>query len=387
MSQLAPDRAVDIEARMPEARARLVRLCAYLSGDRDAAEDLAQETLIEAWRSQGRLTDPAGYQRWLAAIARNVCMRWARRRGRERAHDASYPDAALGAPLEQFASADDLEVELERDELATLLDRALAFLPPETQRILIEKYIEELPLAEQASRLGLSEGALAVRLHRGRLALRRVLTTELGHEAAAYGLLEPAAAGWDETRIWCPVCGARRLIGRLDPAIGELALRCPACTEPPDIYVSYVQLPDLLRGARSYRPAFAKVLAWADAYYRPGLFRRTLPCMSCGAPTRLGGDLPSGLPDVIANIGPILVHCDSCHTTISTARTAIGLCLPEGRQFWRDHPRIQVRPSYEVMAGGRPAVVSRFASVAGSAHLDVITDRDSFEVLGVHWAG
>ena len=33
-------------------RRRLVRLCATISGDRDAAEDLAQETLLEAWRKQ-----------------------------------------------------------------------------------------------------------------------------------------------------------------------------------------------------------------------------------------------------------------------------------------------------------------------------------------------
>jgi hypothetical protein len=64
-------------------RRRLVRLCASLSGDRDAAEDLAQETLLEAWRNAGKLTDPAGVDRWLAAVARNVCKRWARGRARE----------------------------------------------------------------------------------------------------------------------------------------------------------------------------------------------------------------------------------------------------------------------------------------------------------------
>jgi DNA-directed RNA polymerase specialized sigma24 family protein len=31
-------------------RARLVHLCAYLTGNGEAAEDLAQETLVEAWR-------------------------------------------------------------------------------------------------------------------------------------------------------------------------------------------------------------------------------------------------------------------------------------------------------------------------------------------------
>ena len=64
-------------------RRRLVRLCAVISGDPAAAEDLAQETLLEAWRNAHKLHDPSGAERWLAAIARNVCLRNARRRGRE----------------------------------------------------------------------------------------------------------------------------------------------------------------------------------------------------------------------------------------------------------------------------------------------------------------
>ena len=41
---------VDIAAALPLERMRLVRLCARLSGNPDAAEDLAHETLAEAWR-------------------------------------------------------------------------------------------------------------------------------------------------------------------------------------------------------------------------------------------------------------------------------------------------------------------------------------------------
>jgi DNA-directed RNA polymerase specialized sigma24 family protein len=67
----------------PERRRRLVRLCATISGDAQAAEDLAQETLLEAWRNAHKLHDPSGADRWVAAIARNVCLRWARRRGRD----------------------------------------------------------------------------------------------------------------------------------------------------------------------------------------------------------------------------------------------------------------------------------------------------------------
>lgn len=59
-------------------RPRLVRLCASLTDDPASAEDLAQETLIQAWRIWSRLNDPAALSPWLAAIARNVCLRWRR---------------------------------------------------------------------------------------------------------------------------------------------------------------------------------------------------------------------------------------------------------------------------------------------------------------------
>lgn len=75
-----------LESVLPHEWPRLVRLCAHFSGDRDAAEDLAQETLLEAWRHQDQLRDWQGYSAWLSAIARNVSLRWLRKYGHERAH-------------------------------------------------------------------------------------------------------------------------------------------------------------------------------------------------------------------------------------------------------------------------------------------------------------
>ncbi len=57
---------------LPAERARLVGLCVHLTGNAGITEDLAQETLVEAWRQQSKLRDPAGYTQWLSAIARNV---------------------------------------------------------------------------------------------------------------------------------------------------------------------------------------------------------------------------------------------------------------------------------------------------------------------------
>src|SRR5215472_11653127 len=62
-----------------DERARLVRLCTRLTGDAAAADDLAQETLLEAWRSQQALRAPDRFSAWLSGIARNVCLRWMRR--------------------------------------------------------------------------------------------------------------------------------------------------------------------------------------------------------------------------------------------------------------------------------------------------------------------
>lgn len=73
-----------VQAALEGERARIVRLCAHLSGEPAVAEDLAQETLIEAWRHLDHLRDVNAYQAWLTGIARNICLRWRRRRHRER---------------------------------------------------------------------------------------------------------------------------------------------------------------------------------------------------------------------------------------------------------------------------------------------------------------
>lgn len=72
-----------LEARLAAERPRLVSLCARLSGDVGMAEDLAQETLAEVWRLRAKLRQSEGLSAWLNAIARNICLRWARERGRD----------------------------------------------------------------------------------------------------------------------------------------------------------------------------------------------------------------------------------------------------------------------------------------------------------------
>ena len=382
------DTGFTLEALLPSDRARIVRLCARLSGDLDAAEDLAQETLVEAWRNLHKLHDQQGRAQWLSAIAVNVCRRWGRRHGREMARmmrldgsgDEVAPDLEDG-PADAF----DLEVELERDELATLLDRAMALLPPETRMILVERYIRETPVAEVAARLGVSEGLVAVRLHRGKLQLRQVLATELRNEAVAYGLASMDVNEWQETRIWCSNCGQRRLRGWFDRATGELAFGCPDCCPEPIGY-SFALLPGILAGVKGYRAALSRQMAWSDAYYRQALAQHSARCMRCGRPASVRIGLPEEVAVWLHNVHAVHVRCEVCQPPDWTTLTGLALDLPEGRRFWRQHQRIRTLPEREIEVDGRAAILASFESVAGTARLDVVSLRDTFEVIGVYGA-
>src|SRR5579885_2762403 len=176
-----------LEISLALERPRLVGLCARLTGRNDIAEDLAQETLLEAWRHLNDLRDQQKFSQWLSGIARNVCLRWQQKQGKEASHTAPSALCSLDAPdeiEEQLADEFDLEIHLDHKELIELLDRALALLPADTRAVLIERYVLESPLADVAARLGVQTSVAAMRLQRGKLALRRVLETQFEEELA-----------------------------------------------------------------------------------------------------------------------------------------------------------------------------------------------------------
>jgi len=141
---------VGADITLPVDYARLVRRCARLAGDAQAAEDLAQDTLVEAWRQRHKLGQTAGGEAWLFAIARNVCLRWATARRRDREHVISpRPGESAIVPdiVARVADTVDLEGDVERAEVAALVDEALALLPPGTRAALIERYMHDAPQA------------------------------------------------------------------------------------------------------------------------------------------------------------------------------------------------------------------------------------------------
>jgi uncharacterized protein len=132
------------------------------------AEDVTQDALIAAFVGLDRLREPGRFGSWLYAIASNLARMRLRRPSPPVVH-------AVPAP-----TADEM---LERNERASLVRAALGTLGERDREVLVLHYFEGLECREIAARRGLSPGAVRVRLHRARAALRDELTP-LRHEEA-----------------------------------------------------------------------------------------------------------------------------------------------------------------------------------------------------------
>jgi RNA polymerase sigma-70 factor (ECF subfamily) len=369
-----------------DQRARLVRLCAAISRDPSVAEDLAQETLSVAWRRRHSLRDPQNTSAWLNGIARNVCRHWLRRRRGPAAPAAGHPDDA--PPLDP-ADDFDLELELERSELAALLDRAMARLPAATRAALVARVVDGLPQAEIARRLGTTEGAVEARLHRGKLLLKKVLTTDLRDDARAYGLLGPEHE-WQQSRIWCPGCGRTRLLGRFEGS-SWLEMRCPDCCDAPDGSLISGGGPSFYAGVSGFRAALSRLTRWA--YPRThGLAPRspgTITCWECrgAVPYRVEPAYEPGVPAMMRGRLYLKSRCPRCGCAVSTLLAGNTICLPEGARFWRDHARLVLLGERVVEAEGGPALVASLGDRASAARLDALFALDSLRVLAVHADG
>lgn len=393
---------------LPAERERLVRLCARLTGNLEVAEDLAQETLWEAWRHAGDLREPGAWRAYVSGIARNVCLRWLRKESREQARRAwegvpgsGIPEVdAYTAALETDAARDPVDVEsvLEQAELAFLLDRAMGVLPADARELLVERYVEELPQSEMAARRDVSENVVGVRIHRAKAQLRRVLASEpLRADAAPYGLVEPEAEdGWQETRLWCPRCGNQHLWGRFhsSPAAaaqrGEpiFAVRCPDCqgslgydftSGNPAIDVSKV-----LGGVKGFKPALTRLSAWWDRYNRSGLERGETLCPVCGKKAQVTTQAPPGTHPGIQQLRGMYICCPACAPSVYCATpSGVAFHSPEAQAFWRANPRVRLLAERDTVVEGQEAALVTLESLNSRARLEIALSRRTFDIVRV----
>src|SRR5215212_1919250 len=377
---------LDFDTGLAGERPRLVRLCAWFTGNVEAAQDLAQETLIAAWKNRDQLTSPDKLKPWTSAIARNICLNWSRRYTREQAHRTHSFDAAKGSFEDEIADDTDLEFELDRHELADLLDRALSLLPPETGQMLIEYYIQQSSHAEIAEKMNINTGMVAVRLQRGKLTLQKLFRKDLQAESIAFGLIQSEDNSWEETNIWCIWCGRSHLVGKYQKN-KVFALRCPACDPGPDRIMAGLDLTKpyharLLGNIKTYKPAYARLLSSLLPLYRRALQSHTVPCLACGQAVDVRiDDVSKKHPNETRQIH---LRCPICGWASNKAFSGLMLSLPEVQQFWRKHPRLRTLPVQEIEVDGSLAFVHHLQSIQDGAELTVISRRNSFDPVQIH---
>jgi len=184
---LAGEKELFHELIRPYERMVYLTLLAIVKNETDA-EDGAQETVISAYRHLASFRGDAKFSTWLTTIAINE--------GRKRLRKAkgvaeesieelagSHEGDYTPAPLSDWREIP-LEA-LERKELREALRVAVAELPDIYRQVFTLRDLEELNIEETAQALGITTGAVKVRLHRARMMLQKRLVPFLKTTAPA----------------------------------------------------------------------------------------------------------------------------------------------------------------------------------------------------------
>jgi RNA polymerase sigma-70 factor (ECF subfamily) len=159
---------------------RVFNLTYRMLGNREEAEDLAQEVFITVFKSIDTFRGDSKFSTWLYRITANHCKNrikyLARRHDRGKAEldertEGGSDGPTLGAPRPSPRP----DMQLEGAEMERVLQEAIAELEDEQRILVILRDVEDLSYEEICAITDLPEGTVKSRLHRARLALRKKL--------------------------------------------------------------------------------------------------------------------------------------------------------------------------------------------------------------------
>lgn len=145
---------------------RLLSLAQRMLGDADAAQDVAQETFVRAWKQAPKWTPgQARFDTWLHRVALNLCYDRLRRRR----------EVATDTPPEQIFEGPAPDHGLMSADIGRRVAQAMAQLPDRQREAVVLCHYQELGNIEAANLMEVSVEALESLLGRGRRALRAAL--------------------------------------------------------------------------------------------------------------------------------------------------------------------------------------------------------------------
>ena len=132
-------------------------------------QDLAQEILLQVWRSLPQFEGRASASTWVYRVALNTALGWRRKEGRRRARQQPLLEPE-DLPVAGLNSAE----QLQQREVVERLYAAIRQLP-KADAALVLLYLEDLSYREMAEVLGISESNVGVKLNRAKKALGELM--------------------------------------------------------------------------------------------------------------------------------------------------------------------------------------------------------------------
>lgn len=168
-----------------EAFGRLVRhsqnaitsIALAIVRDLDGSEDVAQKAYIAAWQRMHELNNANSFLPWLRQITRNLAKNFLRDNKTEQRISSEEAEILL----EQFSDPkDNHETQLERSQIADLVDDFISQLPADSRELVLLYYREQQNTQHVAKLLGISEENVRQRLSRARLTLKQNMIARYG---------------------------------------------------------------------------------------------------------------------------------------------------------------------------------------------------------------
>ncbi|MCR4410278.1 MAG: sigma-70 family RNA polymerase sigma factor [Candidatus Saccharicenans sp.] len=148
----------------------IYRLVYRMTGNREDAADLMQETMLKAYTGLKNFKARSGFNTWLYRIAVNETLNFLQRSGRERGK-MEYLDE-INTSDSSLAVTASPEETLMGEEFRTRLEQALAELPADYKLAFTLVVFQGLSHSEAAEVLGCSEGTVSWKIHEARKILR-----------------------------------------------------------------------------------------------------------------------------------------------------------------------------------------------------------------------
>ena len=161
---------------------RLYSLGLRFCGSPEEAEDLVQETFLQAYRKWPQFQGRSSAATWLYTIASRICQRFHRKKSGEPERMQSLDELLPFGEPRMAVVPDETDGPLNqqiREDGRRQIEAAIAGLPLSFRMPLVLKEVVGCSLAEIAGILGLKEATVKTRLHRARLRIRKALEEAL----------------------------------------------------------------------------------------------------------------------------------------------------------------------------------------------------------------